>query len=183
MRAESRPGGWYHRAMVYLLGGIFITLPILFQVAPDGGWFGYAPLTTTRFSPGINIDFWVLGLQILGISSPAAGFNFITTIINMRAPGMNLFRMPMFTWNAFVVQFPRTPAGAALRAAQCRADLRAAIHHRRRHVSDTSHRVYSLRPAAAAVVLTADYCSPTTPSCVYCSQRHVAWADPSLPTK
>jgi hypothetical protein len=84
---------------------------------------------------------------------------------------------------AFVVQFPRTPAGAALRAAQCRADLRAVIHHRRRHVSDTSHRVYSLRPAAAAMVLTADYCSPTTPSCVYCSQRHVAWADPSLPTK
>jgi cytochrome c oxidase subunit 1 len=36
---------------VYLLGGIFITLPILFQIAPDGGWFGYAPLTTNQFSP------------------------------------------------------------------------------------------------------------------------------------
>jgi cytochrome c oxidase subunit I len=47
----------------------------------------------------------VLGLQILGVSSLAAAFNFITTIINMRAPGMNLMRMPMFTWNAFVVQF------------------------------------------------------------------------------
>ena len=90
---------------VYLLGGIFITLPILFKVAPDGGWFGYAPLTTTRFSSGPNIDFWVLGLQILGVSSLAAAFNFITTIINMRAPGMSLMRMPMFTWMSFVVQF------------------------------------------------------------------------------
>jgi len=90
---------------VYLLGGIFITLPILFQVAPDGGWFGYAPLTTTQFSSGPNIDFWVIGLQILGVSSLAAAFNFITTIINLRAPGMTLMRMPMFTWMSFVVQF------------------------------------------------------------------------------
>jgi len=90
---------------VYLFGGLFITLPIFFNAAPDGGWFGYAPLTTRQFSPGLHIDFWVLGIQILGISSLAAAFNFITTIINMRAPGMNLMRMPMFTWMSFVVQF------------------------------------------------------------------------------
>ena len=90
---------------VYLLGGIFITLPILFQIAPDGGWFGYAPLTTNQFSAGPNIDFWVIGLQILGVSSLAAAFNFITTIINLRAPGMSLMRLPMFTWMSFVVQF------------------------------------------------------------------------------
>jgi cytochrome c oxidase subunit 1 len=90
---------------VYLFGGIFITVPIFFQVAPNGGWFGYAPLTTKIFSPGVNIDFWVIGLQILGVSSLAAAFNFITTIINLRAPGMTLMRMPMFTWMSFVVQF------------------------------------------------------------------------------
>ena len=90
---------------IYLLGGIFITVPIFFAVAPDGGWFGYAPLSTKQFSPQINMDFWVLGLQILGISSLAAAFNFITTIINMRAPGMHLMRMPIFTWMSFVVQF------------------------------------------------------------------------------
>jgi cytochrome c oxidase subunit 1 len=90
---------------VYLFGGIFITLPILFQVAPNGGWFGYVPLTTKAYSPGINIDFWVIGLLVLGVSSLAAAFNFITTIINLRAPGMTLMRMPMFTWMAFVVQF------------------------------------------------------------------------------
>ncbi len=90
---------------VYLFGGIFITVPIFFNVAPDGGWFGYAPLTTRAYSPGVNIDFWVIGLQILGVSSLAAAFNFITTIINLRAPGMTLMRMPMFTWMSFIVQF------------------------------------------------------------------------------
>jgi len=90
---------------VYLLGGLFITFPIFFAVAPDGGWFGYAPLSTKAYSPQINMDFWVIGLQILGISSLAAAFNFITTIINMRAPGMTLMRMPIFTWMSFVVQF------------------------------------------------------------------------------
>ena len=90
---------------VFLFGGLFLTVPIFFQVAPNGGWFGYAPLTTKPYSPGINIDFWVIGLQILGISSLAAAFNFITTIINLRAPGMTLMRMPMFTWMSFVVMF------------------------------------------------------------------------------
>ncbi len=90
---------------VFLFGGLFISIPILFGHGPNAGWFGYAPLTTKAYSPGVNIDFWVIGLQILGVSSLAAGFNFITTIINLRAPGMSLMRMPMFTWMAFVVQF------------------------------------------------------------------------------
>src|SRR6476469_5181076 len=90
---------------VYLFGALFMNASWLVGAAPNGGWFGYAPLSTMQYSSGLNMDFWVLGLQILGVSSLAAAFNFITTIINMRAPGMNLMRMPMFTWNAFVVQF------------------------------------------------------------------------------
>ena len=90
---------------VFLFGGIFINASWLIGAAPDGGWFGYAPLTTLQYSPGLNQDFWVLGLQILGASSLIASFNFVTTIINMRAPGMSMMRMPLFTWNAFVVQF------------------------------------------------------------------------------
>src|SRR6478752_1025360 len=90
---------------IFLFGGLFINFSWFLHAAPNGGWFGYAPLTTRPFSPGLNIDFWVIGLQILGVSSLAAGFNFITTIINMRAPGMNLMRMPIFTWMAFIVQF------------------------------------------------------------------------------
>ena len=82
---------------VFLAGGLFMNAGWLMGAAPDGGWFGYTPLTTRAFSPGFNIDFWVLGLQILGVSSLAAAFNFATTIINMRAPGMNFMRMPIFT--------------------------------------------------------------------------------------
>jgi cytochrome c oxidase subunit 1 len=90
---------------IFLCGGLLITAPIFFGMAPNGGWFGYAPLSTKAYSPQHNMDFWVLGLQILGISSLAAAFNFITTIINLRAPGMTLMRMPIFTWMSFVVQF------------------------------------------------------------------------------
>src|SRR4051812_14456944 len=90
---------------VYLFGSIFMNVSWLLKQAPDAGWFGYAPLTTLTFSQNLNIDFWMLGLQILGVSSLAAAFNFITTIINMRAPGMHFMRMPIFTWMAFVVQF------------------------------------------------------------------------------
>ncbi len=99
---------------VFLLGGLFLNASFVagplfgtgtLSVAPDAGWFGYANLTSRQFSPGPNIDFWVLGLQILGIASLAAGFNFIVTILNMRAPGMKLMRLPVFTWMSLVTQF------------------------------------------------------------------------------
>jgi len=90
---------------VFLFGGLFINSSFLFGVAPNGGWFGYVNLTSKTFSPGLNIDFWVLGLQVLGVASIAAGINFIVTIVNFRAPGMKLMRMPVFTWMTLVTQF------------------------------------------------------------------------------
>jgi len=98
---------------VFLAGGIFMNASFFTGGnilhgelgAPDAGWFGYAPLTLNRFSPGAGVDFWALGLQILGIASMASGFNFIVTILNMRAPGMTLFRMPLFTWMTLVTSF------------------------------------------------------------------------------
>ncbi|MGH7481844.1 MAG: cytochrome c oxidase subunit I [Longimicrobiales bacterium] len=90
---------------IFLFGALFMNSSFLFGAAPNGGWFGYAPLTTEQYSPGLNIDFWVLGLQILGVASIMGGVNFITTIINLRAPGMKLMRMPLFTWMAFVTSF------------------------------------------------------------------------------
>jgi cytochrome c oxidase subunit 1 len=90
---------------VFLFGGLFINASFLFGVAPDGGWFGYVNLTSKTYSPGLNIDFWVLGLLVLGVASIAAGINFIVTIINLRAPGMKLMRMPVFTWMTLVTQF------------------------------------------------------------------------------
>jgi len=70
--------------------------------APDGGWFGYSPLTSNEFSPGNGIDFWILGLLMLGVASLAGGFNFVVTILNMRAPGMTMLRMPLFVWMTLV---------------------------------------------------------------------------------
>src|SRR5574340_18709 len=90
---------------VFLCGSLFMNVSWFLHAAPDGGWFADAPLNTRTFNPGLNLDFWVIGVQILGLSSLAAGFNFITTIINMRAPGMHFMRMPVFTWAAFVTQF------------------------------------------------------------------------------
>ena len=90
---------------VFLLGGLFLNASFLFGAAPDGGWFGYVNLTGRQYSPGLNIDFWVLGLQILGIASLAAGFNFIVTILNLRAPGLTMMRLPVFSWMTLVTQF------------------------------------------------------------------------------
>jgi len=90
---------------VYLFGGLFINSSFFFNAFPDGGWFGYANLTSGKYSPGFSISFWAIGLLILGVSSMAAGVNFITTILNMRAPGMTMFRVPVFTWMSLVVQF------------------------------------------------------------------------------
>jgi cytochrome c oxidase subunit 1 len=90
---------------VYAFGGLFINISFFFNAFPDGGWFGYANLTSAKYSPGLSISFWSIGLLILGVSSMAAGVNFITTILNLRAPGMSMFRVPVFTWMSLVVQF------------------------------------------------------------------------------
>ncbi|HET9604689.1 MAG TPA: cytochrome c oxidase subunit I [Gemmatimonadales bacterium] len=89
---------------VFLLGGLWLNISFLFNAAPNAGWFGYANLTTNQFSPGLNIDFWMIGLQILGVASLAAAVNFFTTVVNLRAKGMKFMRMPMFTWMSFITQ-------------------------------------------------------------------------------
>ncbi|MGK9146890.1 cytochrome c oxidase subunit I [Plantibacter flavus] len=72
------------------------------QGAAAFGWFAYAPLSSTTFSPGLGGNLWVLGLALSGFGTILGGVNFITTIITMRAPGMTMFRMPIFTWNVLV---------------------------------------------------------------------------------
>ena len=90
---------------VFLAGGLLLYSSFLLGGAPDGGWFGYAPQTIGRFSPGNGIDFWLVGLIITGIGSLTAAANFIVTTLNLRAPGMTLMRMPVFTWMNLVVSF------------------------------------------------------------------------------
>src|SRR5207248_7901032 len=90
---------------VFVIGGLFLYRSFLLGGAPNGGWFNYAPLSAHQFAPGHNIDFYVLGIQILGIASLTSAVNLIVTIINMRAPGMTFMRMPVFTWMTLVVNF------------------------------------------------------------------------------
>jgi cytochrome c oxidase subunit I len=88
---------------VFLLGGLFIYSSFFLGGAPNGGWFGYAPLSTTL--PGNGMTFYSVGLQTLGVASLAGAVNFVVTIINMRAPGMTLMRLPVFIWMSLVTSF------------------------------------------------------------------------------
>jgi cytochrome c oxidase subunit 1 len=72
------------------------------QGAASFGWTAYAPLSSTTFTPGMGGDLWVFGLALSGFGTILGAVNFITTIITMRAPGMTMFRMPIFTWNIMV---------------------------------------------------------------------------------
>jgi cytochrome c oxidase subunit 1 len=90
----------------FVAGAIIINIGwFLPDGAPNAGWFGYAPLTSRTFIPQHSVDFWVMGLQLLGVASIAAALNFIVTIINMRAPGMTMMRLPVFTWMTLITSF------------------------------------------------------------------------------
>jgi cytochrome c oxidase subunit 1 len=70
--------------------------------AADFGWFAYTPLSDVANTPGAGANLWIAGLAVSGLGTILGGVNFIATIICLRAPGMTLFRMPIFTWNALV---------------------------------------------------------------------------------
>ncbi|HVB75677.1 MAG TPA: cytochrome c oxidase subunit I [Ktedonobacteraceae bacterium] len=99
---------------VVLFGGLFLNVSFLFGQAPNAGWFSYAPLTELTSScginavvctPGLNMDFWALGILMLGVSSIAGSLNFVATILRLRAPGMTINRMPLFAWMTLVTSF------------------------------------------------------------------------------
>jgi heme/copper-type cytochrome/quinol oxidase subunit 1 len=111
--------------------GIFLMSSFIMGSAPNAGWFAYAPLTESSpgcltnlsvqamaaqaatqaannvacFSPGQNPDFWIIGLNLLGISSRVGALNFIVTILRLRAPGMTINRMPLFVWMTMITSF------------------------------------------------------------------------------
>ena len=103
----------------YLFGGIIASIGFLTpQGAAAFGWTAYSPLANPVFSPGLGPDLWVFGLALSGFGTILGSVNFITTILCMRAPGMTMFRMPIFVWNTLatsilvIVAFP--PLAAAL---------------------------------------------------------------------
>ena len=87
------------------------------QGAASFGWFAYQPLASTTFSPGVGGNLWMVGLGMSGFGTILGGVNFITTIITMRAPGMTMFRMPIFTWNTLVTSLMVLMAFPVLAAA------------------------------------------------------------------
>jgi cytochrome c oxidase subunit 1 len=87
---------------LFLSGGLFLYSSWFLGGAPNGGWFGYAPNSTTDPAPGMT--FYAIGLLLTGIASTAGAVNLAVTVLNMRAPGMSLFRMPVFVWMGLVVQ-------------------------------------------------------------------------------
>lgn len=103
---------------IYLFGSLMACAGF---ASPGGaasfGWFAYAPLSNAIHSPGIGHDLWIMGLYLLGLSSILGAVNFVATIITMRAPGLTMFRMPIFSWNILVtslmilIAFPVLSAG------------------------------------------------------------------------
>ena len=88
---------------LYFFGGLTVLLGFLTPGGAAGfGWFAYAPLSNVVNSPNVGSDLWILGLAMSGMASILGSVNFITTIFTMRAPGMTMFRMPIFTWNVLL---------------------------------------------------------------------------------
>ncbi|MGK5558557.1 aa3-type cytochrome oxidase subunit I [Actinomadura kijaniata] len=88
---------------LFLFGGLIVFFSF---VSPGGaasfGWTAYAPLNNEIRTPGVGADLWIMGLALSGFGTILGAVNFVTTIVGMRAPGMTMFRLPIFTWNVFL---------------------------------------------------------------------------------
>jgi cytochrome c oxidase subunit I+III len=104
----------------YLFGGIIFTSSLFLGVAPNAGWFMYTPLSSDVYSPGLNSDFWLIGITFVEIATLAAGIEITVSILRTRASGMGLHQMPIFAWAMLVtsmmivVGFPPLVLGSVL---------------------------------------------------------------------
>ena len=89
----------------YAFGGLAFFCTIFFGASPDGGWFMYPPLTSKEQSPGIGADWWLLGIGFIEISAIAGAIELVIGILLTRAPGMSLWRMPLFAWACLITGF------------------------------------------------------------------------------
>lgn len=83
---------------IYLASGLFLYAGFLTGNGPNDGWFNYVPYASRDFNPGMNEDFYSLGMVFLGISTTVGAANFIVTAFRTRAPGMSINRMPIMVW-------------------------------------------------------------------------------------
>lgn len=85
---------------LFAAGMALINLSLIVGEFSAAGWLAYPPLSELKFSPGTGVDYWIWSLQVAGVGSLLSGINFLVTVIKMRRPGMNLMKMPLFSWSA-----------------------------------------------------------------------------------
>ncbi len=90
---------------MFLLGGMVLYFSFFAGGAPNVGWFSYAPLSETNYSPSSGVNYWAISLLLMGIGTVGAALNFVITTITMRAKGLSYNRLPLFVWMVFVNSF------------------------------------------------------------------------------
>ncbi len=122
---------------LFLFGGVITVSGFLTPGgAADFGWFAYTPLSSAIYSPGAGGDLWIAGLTVSGLGTILGAVNMVTTIVCLRAPGMTMFRMPIFTWNVLVTSVMTLIAFPILTAALLGL---AADRHLGAHVFDPAN--------------------------------------------
>lgn len=98
-------------------GAALVMLSLVFGKFSTGSWAAYPPYTGIAFNPGPGPDYWIWSVAIAGIGTTLTGINFAVTIFKERAPGMTLFRMPLFCWTvlctALIMIFAMPPLTVA----------------------------------------------------------------------
>jgi cytochrome c oxidase subunit I len=122
---------------MFLFGGLIAGSSFLTRDGPpDFGWTAYTPLSDAVRTPSVGGDLWVMGLWMAGLGTILGAVNFMTTIICMRAPGMTMFRMPIFTWNTFITSLLVLVAFPVLAGALLSLEADRQLHA---HVFDPAH--------------------------------------------
>jgi cytochrome c oxidase subunit I+III len=112
----------------YLVGGLVFFASIFVGLAPDGGWFMNPPLTNETYSPGVNADFWLLGIGFIEISAIAGAIEIVVGVLRTRSPGMSLGKIPVFAWAMLVFAAMIIFAFPAIILATILLELERAFH-------------------------------------------------------
>ena len=86
---------------LFVVGAVLVNISLGVGEFARTGWVAYPPLSELGYSPGVGMDYYIWSLQISGIGTLLTGLNFFVTILKMRTKGMNLMKMPIFTWTCF----------------------------------------------------------------------------------